>query len=427
MPSKRKKNRRRMRRVQALKRAFEDQHTANPLVKPSRGIAVNTPPAATPKKAAETPKAPPSTKLPQPPPVSTAGTPNLELKPVEKEPVAESVPESDSVLQKQTPAEVKDKVLSFVTEEAPVVEAPRDKPSTGEAGIDQQEGTEIVPETQPVTEVQTVETKTETEKAHEVYEPETEKEAEVLPEEDTVTKVVAEAAFTEVIAAPEPETEASDEGLSNDQANAEADAAADGGVKETVSETVEEVIPAKDEQVTEAAVSPVAAPQEGEDEGIEEELAAEKPRDIPVEPLTTTEDPPVHCVEIPVGNADTQVDDAIVPESVTSVEVSTVETAAAQPEVMGMSDTVSTQTETPDMSPGEPEPAVAAPANNVDDGAAADADQTHQDMLSGEDKTQTSDQCQMQIAVEAVQLNSGEIPVETKLNEQIAQEVSIEG
>ncbi|XP_044051278.1 calphotin-like isoform X1 [Siniperca chuatsi] len=462
MPSKRKKNKRRMRRVQAQRRALEEQHAANPPVKASPGIAVSAPPAAAPKKVAKTP-APAPEKIPEAIPIAVpiVETPKVEPEPVVIEPVAEPVPveveapEPEAVVFEQTPVEVE--VPAPITEEAPVIETPPAEPSIVEAAI-VQEAEPIIPETEPVTEavppaeapvvapaeteIQTEETTiiaTETEQTHNVCAPETKVEAEALAEEDAPFEAEVEVAVTE--ATEEPVVEA----LTSDKVFAEAKPTSDEVVTETVVESVEEVIAEipEPEQVTEAVVSP-AAP--------EEDVAEEDEPEVPTEPVTMTEDAPAQAVEIPVvpvtvpeapveeaeapvtevkeapatqETAASLVDDFVVTESASAVEVAIAESAAVEPEIVEMRDTLNTQSESVDVMPTEPEPAAAPAEEMVID---ATAEQTCPDVLSEEPKSEICDMpCQMQLAVESVQISSMEMSVEPSLNGHIVPEVSIEG
>ncbi|XP_030592926.1 calphotin-like isoform X3 [Archocentrus centrarchus] len=456
MPSKRKKNKRRMRRVsylkpshpplQAQRRALEEQHAANPPVKASRGIAVSAPPAGTTKKAA---KAPAPEKISQPILVAVPIVETPKLEPI-AEPVVEPIPVEvqapEAVLLEQIPAEVEIEVPAPVTEEAPVVETPSVEPSTVEAAIVQEPEPEI-PETEPATEVippseapvvapseteiHTVDSaviKTETQQTEDVYEAQDEVDAAALAERDTATEAAVEVAVTEDIAAPKPVTEASEktavEALGSDRVSAEAEAAPDKVVTETAAESVVEVITDVPEhgRLTEAAVGP-AAPAAEEDG---KELPAEE--DAPAETAVKTEHAPAESVEMPAGTvaallAASPLDEFVVTASVSAVEVAT-ESAAVQQEILPTSDISSTQTGSMDVATSGAEPS-AAPAKEM---VIDPAEPTRLDGPSEESKSETCDlQCQMQISVESVQLNSVEMPVETALNAHIVPEVSIEG
>ncbi|XP_030592924.1 fibrous sheath CABYR-binding protein-like isoform X1 [Archocentrus centrarchus] len=473
MPSKRKKNKRRMRRVsylkpshpplQAQRRALEEQHAANPPVKASRGIAVSAPPAGTTKKAA---KAPAPEKISQPILVAVPIVETPKLEPI-AEPVVEPIPVEvqapEAVLLEQIPAEVEIEVPAPVTEEAPVVETPSVEPSTVEAAIVQEPEPEI-PETEPATEVippseapvvapseteiHTVDSaviKTETQQTEDVYEAQDEVDAAALAERDTATEAAVEVAVTEDIAAPKPVTEASEktavEALGSDRVSAEAEAAPDKVVTETAAESVVEVITDVPEhgRLTEAAVGP-AAPAAEEDG---KELPAEE--DAPAETAVKTEHAPAESVEMPavpdtnpeapVQEAEANegtvaallaaspLDEFVVTASVSAVEVAT-ESAAVQQEILPTSDISSTQTGSMDVATSGAEPS-AAPAKEM---VIDPAEPTRLDGPSEESKSETCDlQCQMQISVESVQLNSVEMPVETALNAHIVPEVSIEG
>ncbi|XP_008281753.1 calphotin-like isoform X3 [Stegastes partitus] len=329
------------------------------------------------------------------------------------------------------------------------------------------------------TEIQTVDTtviQTETEQTFDVCEPETEVEAEAVAEaeaveaeavaeEDTVTEV--EVVIPEDIVIPEPEIEITEEpaveviSSEPEPAEAEADAVADEVVTETVAESVVEVISEvpEPEQVTEAVVSPAAPAEEeeeeeGDDEGEVEVLVEEDAPEVPAEPVTMPEDALVQSVEVPVvpdtipealveeaepvvtetkeAVADTLVDDFVVTESVSAVEVAIAESAAAiEQEIVAPVEPPSTQTESMDVTPAEPEPEpepepVAVPAEEMIIDAATE--QKCLNILSEEPKPELCDMpCQMQLAVESVQLGSVELSVEAAMNGHIVPEVSIEG
>ncbi|CAI5649610.1 unnamed protein product [Oreochromis niloticus] len=455
MPSKRKKNKRRMRRVQAQRRALEEQHAANPPVKASRGIAVSAPPAGTTKKAA---KAPPPAPAPAPEKISqaipavipTVETPKLEPK---AEPVAKPIPDevqppqSEAVLLEQTPATAEIEVPTPVTVEALAADTPSVKPSTVEANVVQEPEPKI-PETEPITEVTpspeapvVAPTETETEDKCETQE---KVGAEALAEEGAVTEVEVEVAVTEDIAVPEPVTRASEktvgDAVSGGQVSAEAEPPLGKVVTETVAESVVEVVTdvPENERVTEAAVSPATPAAEDGKEVLAEENAPE----VPAETAIKTE-APVNSVEAaavpetsPEATAQeakpkedavamlidaTPVDEFVVTESVSPVEVAT-ESAAVQQEILPVNDTSSAHTDSVDVTTSEFEPAV-APAEHTDA-----AEPKCLDRQSEASKSEICDvECQMEISVESVQLSSVEMPVETALNAHIVPEVSIEG
>ncbi|KAL3975498.1 hypothetical protein ACER0C_021384 [Sarotherodon galilaeus] len=469
MPSKRKKNKRRMRRVQAQRRALEEQHAANPPVKASRGIAVSAPPAGTTKKAAKAPPpAPAPEKISQaiPAVIPTVETPKLEPK---AEPVAKPIPDevqppqSQAVLLEQTPATAEIEVPTPVTVEALAADTPSVKPSTVEANVVQEPEPKI-PETEPITEVtpspeapvvapteteiHTVDSaiiKTETQETEDKCETQEEVGAEALAEEGAVTEVEVEVAVTEDIAVPEPVTRASEktvgDAVSGGQVSAEAQPPLGKVVTETVAESVVEVVTdvPENERVTEAAVSPATPAAEDGKEVLVEENAPE----VPAETAIKTEQAPVNSVEAaavpetsPEATAQeatpkedavamlidaTPVDEFVLTESVSPVEVAT-ESAAVQQEILPVNDTSSAQTDSVDVTTSEFEPAV-APAEHTDA-----AEPKCLDRQSEASKSEICDvECQMEISVESVQLSSVEMPVETALNAHIVPEVSIEG
>ncbi|XP_035801535.1 probable serine/threonine-protein kinase kinX isoform X2 [Amphiprion ocellaris] len=280
---------------------------------------------------------------------------------------------------------------------------------------------------------------------------------EISSEQVEAEQVEAEQVEAEQVEAEQVEAEQVEaEKVEAEQAEAEqvvVEPVADEMVTETVAESVVEVISEvpEPEQVTEAAVSPAAPAEEEEDEGEVEVLAEKDAPEVPAEPVTVTEDVPVQSVEIPVVPdtipetvveeaapivnettevvADMLVDDFVVTESVSAVEVAIAESAAAvEQDVVATIDTPIDvpQTESMDVTPAEPEPAVVVPAEEMIIDAATE--QKCLDMLSEEPKSEMCDMpCQMQLAVESVQLSSVEMPVETALNGHIVPEVSIEG
>lgn len=465
MPSKRKKNKRRMRRVQAQRRALEEQHAANPPVKASRGIAVSAPPVGTTKKAAKAPPPAPE-KISQSIPAAapTVETPKLEPK---AEPVAKPIPdevqapESEAVLLEQTPATAEIEVPTPVTVEARAVETPSVKPSTVEANVVQEPK---IPEIEPITEVtplseapvlapfeteiHTVDSaiiKTETQETEDKCATQEEVGAEALAEKGAVTEVEVEVAVTEDIAIPEPVTQASEktvgDAVNGGQVSAEAEPPLGKVITETVAESVVEVVTdvPENERVTEATVSPTTpAAEDGK-----EVLAEENAPKVPAETALKTEHAPEDSVEAaavpdtsPEATAQetkpkedavamlidaTPVDDFVVTESFSAVEVAT-ESAAVQQEILPMNDTSSTQTDSVDVTTSEFEPA-AAPAEHTEA-----AEPKCLDRQSEASKSEICDvECQMEISVESVQLSSVEMPVETALNAHIVPEVSIEG
>lgn len=151
---------------QALRRALEDQHAANPPIKSGPGIAASTPPAA-PKKAAKS-AAPRQIPRADPVPAPVVQIPKVEPELIVKEPVHAEVEKPNVDLLEQAPTEVKadsnveDEVggpADFeiearvgLSEKSPVEWTPPVRPSTGQADLIQ-EAQFIVPQTVPVTEV----------------------------------------------------------------------------------------------------------------------------------------------------------------------------------------------------------------------------------------------------------------------------------
>ncbi|KAK2837915.1 hypothetical protein Q5P01_015127 [Channa striata] len=426
MPSKRKKNKRRMRRVQAQRRALEEQHATHPPVKASPGIAVME-------------------------------VPKVEPKPVVKEPVAEPVPvealELEPVVLEQTPSEAEVEVPPLVAEETPVIEMPPVEASVSEAAVvDEVETiipvTEIEPPAEaPVvapaeTEVQTVDsaiTTTETEQIHQVCKAETETEAEDLAEKDRVPELEVEVSVTDDTSTSEPTAGATEEPVvearNTDHVSAEVEAAADTVVTEKVVEAVAAEIPEHDSG-KEAVVCTAASADDRKDETGAEVMADAS--EAQAEPLTTAEDVPAQSLEIPVvpdAVPETPVEKADTPltavreaPAIQDVACAPAEDSVHTESVLPLKETVATsdtQTESVDGSRAEPEPEpVVATAEKMP----IDTEQTCRDVLSEGPKPEICDTpCQTQLIVESAQLSSAETALETALNGHIVPEVSIEG
>ncbi|XP_068577159.1 magnetosome-associated protein MamJ-like isoform X3 [Cebidichthys violaceus] len=361
MPSKRKKNMRRMRKVQAQRRALEEQHASDPPAKASPGI-VCAPPAATSKNAAKTPapvqipvavpivapivkpepivEEPVSVPVAEPVPVPVPVEEPFSVPEAEPVPVEVAVPEPEAVVLEQTPAEVEVEVPAPVTEEPPVVEATPAEPPVVEAAI-VQEAEPIIPE----------------------------------PEPEPVTEAIPPAEAPAAAAAAPVEIEIQTE--------------------ENITETTE-------------TEQDVPAPC------VEIPVVADTVPEAPVEEAEAL------VTEVKESFADSMVDDFVVTESVSAVDVAMAESAAVQPEMVEVSNT---ESESMDVMPAEP---VAAPAEELVFDTSAE--QTCLELLSEEPKLGICDiPCQMHLAVESVQLSSMEMSVEASLNGHIAPEVSIEG
>ncbi|XP_012721053.2 fibrous sheath CABYR-binding protein isoform X2 [Fundulus heteroclitus] len=478
MPSKRKKNKRRMRRVQAQRRALEEQYAANLPIKASSGIAVSAPPTATPKKAAKA--APPTQeKLPPSVPISVplVAPPKEEPEPVVKEDAAEAVQveaapaESDAVLldQASVALEVESRVgdevegPARVSEEAPVESSPPVEPSTVEGDL-AQEAEAAVSETEPVSEVVALNEdpaevaaeaeiqaedneviQRETDKTHGVHEVDSET-AVALPEGDTETKVEVEAAVTEQVGISESGKEAAEEpdveDLTCDQYPADLEPAA-GKTETNTGSEVEDVTETLEPEKEAEKVSPADdAAEDGEEKP--EDLADEDPTAPSAESVTAAEDALASSVEIPAvlntiteapadeadpnpdkateETADLLVHESVATESVTAVKDIVSASAVAEQETEGTGDMFTTLTASREATPADPATA-AAPT-----GESAAADLTSLDALADEAKPGGCDiPCQVQLPVEVVQLGAAELSVEITQNGNIVSEVSIEG
>uniref|UniRef100_A0A1A8KKP4 Uncharacterized protein n=1 Tax=Nothobranchius kuhntae TaxID=321403 RepID=A0A1A8KKP4_NOTKU len=416
MPSKRKKNKRRMRRVQAQRRALEEQHAANPPIKASPGTAVSAPPTTIPTKVPK-PASPPSENKPQVIPITVpvVQTPKVEPQPTVKEPVAEPVQaevttkEPDVELLLQVPAEVEVEIHPEVEAEAHITEAPLVgwtppvESVTDEAGVGQ-EAELNVPEPEPVTETVDVVSIPETEQTPDVCAPE----AEILSEEVTEDKVELEVAVTEDVSVPEHVRETSEDPAVEDLSNhvsAEAEAAADEADGSMVAAVAERP------ELEQESPSPAASIQE---EVLEDTAAEEAPVLSAGIPEVKETLPSVK--EAKVSETKEEVDD--VTARVRPAEGALTASAVIQQEF------IIAGAESRDVSPADPEPA-APPEDEVSSNS---AEQTSLSASSEEPKTEACDAtCHIQLPVKSVQLGSVEISVETALNGHIVPEVSIEG
>ncbi|KAF7200732.1 transcript variant X4 [Nothobranchius furzeri] len=386
MPSKRKKNKRRMRRVQAQRRALEEQHAANPPIKASPGTAVSAPPTTTPTKVPE-PASPPSENKPRVIPITVpvVQTPKVEPQPAVKEPVAEPVQaevttkEPDVELLLQVPAEVEVEIHPEVEAEAHITEAPLVgwtppvESVTDEAGVGQEAELDV-PEPEPVNETVDVVSIPETEQTHDVRAPE----AEILSEEVTEDKVELEVAVTEDVSVPEHVREPSEDPAVEDLSNhvsAEAEAAADvadGSMVAAVAERPE---------LEQESPSPAASIQE---EVLEDAAAEEAP--------VLSAGIPEQVKEAEVSETKEEVDD--VTARAWPAEGALTASAVIQQEF------IIAGTESRDVSP-----AAAAPPE--DEVSSNSAEQTSLSASSEEPKTEACDAtCLIQLPVKSVQLGS---------------------
>ncbi|KAF6716139.1 Zinc metalloprotease ZmpB [Oryzias melastigma] len=374
MPSKRKKNKRRMRRVQVQRRELEEQHATNLPIKSSTGMVVAAPPATTPKKAPKSAALPPE-QIPLIIPV-TAPT-KVEPKPVEKLLSEDNhAPDTDVGLVEHISAGAEDHVdveleaPTFAPEAAPAPEPlPADETDfvhKAELVLETQPATEVVPPAEvPVGAPAELET-------HPVFDLESEVKAENQPEEDS-------AAAEEDVSAPTPVQEAAAEPvepeLPSDQVSVEVEPAADDLLPEPAAGSdAEAAVEISDRSAEEVA------PREQEEQ--EEHAAA-----IPAAPLSPAQDSLVEIEEIPV-------------ETLTHGD-----TSAGQTESVVLADL--------------------DPAEETSSDSAAE--QKHAAAQSDNPKAESCDlPCQMQLPVESVPLSAEEISVETALNGHIVPEVSIE-
>uniref|UniRef100_A0A096LUH0 Neurofilament heavy polypeptide-like n=1 Tax=Poecilia formosa TaxID=48698 RepID=A0A096LUH0_POEFO len=445
MPSKRKKNKRRMRRVQAQRRALEDQHAANPPIKASSGIAISAPPTATPKKAAKI-SPPTREKPPQAIPISAPAVepPKFEPQPVVKEEAAEAfvvevAAADDGVLLEQATVEVESRVgdevegPARVAKEAPAESSAPAEPSTVEADL-AKEAEVPVSEAEPVSEVTTpdeapvvaaveaeqISNQTTLTEENEDTQTEMGQKDVTLAEEDTETKEELEVSIAEEVTISESVKEQAEEpvaeDLTSDQSPAEVELAAEknesdaGSEVEVVIETVEPAEPPEDgeEKLEDSAalsVQPVAAIED----------AASPPVEIPAhgsllshQVLNTITEAPLDEAEPPVvkhaeGTAELLLQQLAATESVsTAKDVST--SPVVQQEAEETGDAFTIQSESTDATPADPETVSAAPAGENALLIAA-ANQKCLGVLSEEAKSGGCDvPCQGPLPVEAVPL-----------------------
>ncbi|XP_034026859.1 titin-like isoform X2 [Thalassophryne amazonica] len=391
MPSKRKKNKRRMRRVQAMMKAPEEQPELSQPIKTKPRVAVSAPPAADPKKAAKTPASAPD-KIPKA--VIIAEMTNVVPEPITEEPIEVPVPvqvqspKPEVVVLEETLAEGKAAALG--TEE--VLNSQPEETSTTATTV--QETETISPEI--VTEVD--------------EDPEPTVELETLSEEVEVKEAVPEN-----VATPEFTIEGSEEqvleGLKSDSVSvpaAAAQPAVDELVIETLPESAEDITEdtPETEQVTEAVVDPVAPTDEEEGEAEVEDIpqvteeAADIIKELDTVPEALVEMAQGHLIEI-----EEEVNKTPAGECVITAEDDASDQCVTDPqETTCLSDSISTESETVNISPADPEPA-AGPVEEVP----TDVINEHTSLavLPEEPMSDISDSsCQLDLTVESLHLNS---------------------
>ncbi|XP_024295101.1 histone-lysine N-methyltransferase 2D isoform X2 [Oncorhynchus tshawytscha] len=418
MPSKRKKNKRRMRRVQAQRKVLEEQHVAG-TGKGTPGVAAVAAPPVKVKEVAKCPKLVPiQTRVVNVPIVAL-------LAPVE---VPEPKPMVAALEAEVVAAEVEVEVpveASVEAEEATLeVEAPIETPDVVDGPVE-------APEEVPVVEVP-VET---------AVGPPTEETAAGPPTEETAAGPPTEET------AVGPPTEETAVGPPTEETAA-------------VQEVEESFIP-KTELVMEAASipeAPVSAPDQFEDEPVMTEAPEEVPVETEIIPETLSEPvvAPVH--EAPVANVapseplveapvepviDTVADNFIITESVPTLEAAMAEPAIEEQVPAVPTDSLEVLSESLNNVPpvSEPAPVTADKVIAAKEGIEAQMEieskkdamdeNTALDVLSGHFSAPqpviSELQCHTQLASAPVELASVDIPAEAALNGHTATEVTIEG
>ncbi|XP_070992057.1 calphotin-like isoform X6 [Oncorhynchus clarkii lewisi] len=427
MPSKRKKNKRRMRRVQAQRKVLEEQHVAG-TGKGTPGVAAVAAPPVKVKEVAKCPKLVPiQTRVVNVPVVALLAPVEVpEPKPMvaalEAEVVAAEVEVEAPV---EAPVEAEEATLE--------VEAPIETPDVVDGPVE-------APEEVPVVEVP----------AETAVGPPTEKTAVGPPTEETAvgppTDETAVGPPTEETAVGPP-TEETAVGPPTEETAA-------------VQEVKESFIP-KTELVMEATSipeAPVSAPDQFEDEPVTTEAPKEVPVETEIIPETLSEPvvAPVH--EAPVANVapseplveapvdpviDTVADNFIITESVPTLEAAMAEPAIEEQVLAVPTDSLEALSELLNNVPpvSEPAPVTADKVIAAKEGIEAQMEieskkdatdeNTALDVLSGHFSAPqpviSELQCHTQLASAPVELASVDIPAEAALNGHTATEVAIEG
>ncbi|XP_035591448.2 calphotin isoform X2 [Oncorhynchus keta] len=427
MPSKRKKNKRRMRRVQAQRKVLEEQHVAG-TGKGTPGVAAVAAPPVKVKEVAKCPKLVPiQTQVVNVPVVALLAPVEVpEPKPMvaalEAEVVAVEVEVEAPV---EAPVEAEEATLE--------VEAPIETPDVVDGPVEAPEETAVGPPTEET-----------------AVGPPTEETAVGPPTEETAvgppTEETAVGPPTEETAVGPP-TEETAVGPPTEETAA-------------VQEVEESFIP-KTELVMEAASIPevpVSAPDQFEDEPVTTEAPEEVPVETEMIPETLSEPvvAPVH--EAPVANVapseplveapvdpviDTVADNFIITESVPTLEAAMAEPAIEEQVPAVPTDSLEALSESLNNVPpvSEPAPVTADKVIAAKEGIEAQMEieskkdatdeNTALDVLSGHFSAPqpviSELQCHTQLASAPVELASVDIPAEAALNGHTATEVAIEG
>nr|XP_023835222.1 calphotin-like isoform X2 [Salvelinus alpinus] len=458
MPSKRKKNKRRMRRVQAQRKVLEEQHVAG-TGKGTPGVAAVAAPPVKVKEVAKCPKLVPiqtqvvnvpvvallaPVEVPEPKPMVAAEVVAAEVE-VEA-PVEAPVEAEEATLEVEAPIETPDVVDGPVEapEEVPVVEVPAETPvgpPTEETAAVQEVEESFIPKMELVMEAASIpEAPVSAPDEFETHdEPlvKAEVEAEIVAKVQAEVKAVVEpecGPVVEAVAAPVVETE------------------------EVVIDTEDspEVIPMVNTDAIPEEVEVEEAPVVTEDEPV----TTQAPEEVPVETIPETLSEPVVApvdeapvadvapseplVEAPVDSViDTVADNFIITESVPTVEAAMAEPAIEEQVPAVPTDALEDLSESLNNAPPVSEPAPVTADEVIDAKEEIEAqmeieakkdatdENTALDVLSGHFSAPqpviSELQCHMQLASAPVELASVDIPAEAALNGHIATEVAIEG
>ncbi|XP_071209794.1 calphotin-like isoform X2 [Salvelinus alpinus] len=451
MPSKRKKNKRRMRRVQAQRKVLEEQHVAG-TGKGTPGVAVVAAPPVKVKEVAKCPKLVPihtqvvnvpvvallaPVEVPEPKPMVAALEAEVVAAEVEVEaPVEAPVEAEEATLEVEAPIETPDVVDGPVEapEEVPVVEVPAETPvgpPTEETAAVQEVEESFIPKMELVMEAASIpEAPVSAPDEFETHdEPlvKAEVEAEIVATVQAEVKAVVEpecGPVVEAVAAPVVETE---EVVIDTEDSPEFEAEVISMVKaDNIPEEVEveEAPVVTEETIPETLSEPVVAP-------VDEAPLADV---APSEPL----------VEAPVDSViDTVAENFIITESVPTVEAAMAEPAIEEQVPAVPTDALEDLSESLNNVPPVSEPAPVTADEVIDAKEEIEAqmeieakkdatdENTALDVLSGHFSAPqpviSELQCHMQLASAPVELASVDIPAEAALNGHIATEVAIEG
>ncbi|KAM9464757.1 uncharacterized protein ACWYII_009822 isoform 1-T1 [Salvelinus alpinus] len=464
MPSKRKKNKRRMRRVQAQRKVLEEQHVAG-TGKGTPGVAAVAAPPVKVKEVAKCPKLVPiqtqvvnvpvvallaPVEVPEPKPMVAALEAEVVAAEVEVEaPVEAPVEAEEATLEVEAPIETPDVVDGPVEapEEVPVVvpaETPVGPPTEETAAVQEVEES-FIPKMELVMEAASIpEAPVSAPDEFETHdEPlvKAEVEAEIVATVQAEVKAVVEpecGPVVEAVAAPVVETE---EVVIDTEDSPEFEAEVISMVKaDNIPEEVEvEEAPVvtEDEPVT------TQAPEEVPVETIPETLSEPVVAPVDEAPLADVA-PSEPLVEAPVDSViDTVAENFIITESVPTVEAAMAEPAIEEQVPAVPTDALEDLSESLNNVPPVSEPAPVTADEVIDAKEEIEAqmeieakkdatdENTALDVLSGHFSAPqpviSELQCHMQLASAPVELASVDIPAEAALNGHIATEVAIEG